>query len=520
MNGNLNALGSLTGTGGGTVILAGHLFTAGGTINAPVRVTDAYGVSPSLTMSGGNTLNVTSGGILTLGGHTVSTARLLVDGNGIVEMLNALDSLQVSQAAIFDGSGQPNELTAGVLVVGDSLIQPGGTPASFAPTGTHKTVFNGPAGGFISIGSIGTSFFQDLEVSPTGGIVQLASNLQVNGTFLRTNSAGDFQMDSLVMIINGDALANGTISATTGGFSLGGLLHNVQGNFPGTVSIVGNRMLTGTTTTGVLDVGAGILTVNGQRLTATTLLTSGTGTLGMTNPLDTVVVSADLGFQGGDETGLLTDGAIRLAGDFLQGPTSMPTAFAPSGNSTLILEGNGVQNVFFGNPGPSASHLQNVVIANTGPAGGVTVDTAFVLGQVAFSPLLTPAQKVIYGNGAISRLILSNLNIDGATFDNLQVQTPADGSVMFTKFDNVIFQNSALDGFTQFQVTAPGGALAPVTLTFNNITFTQLNAGNTGLYIGTASRRTDWGSTWWSAARTWPMDPPSAIRPISNPPME
>lgn len=479
----LTITGALSVVPGGTITKIGngsigmHGTTIGGTFGVDVSVNGPITVAAPLTLTGVNTLFIISGGQVNLGGHTVVTPRFTTQGSGTLMMVNPIDTLNATQLAAFAGGATTGLITAGVIAIGDTLVQFGGTsPASFSASGTNKVLLNGTAG-YLNFSNPGTSNFQDLEVSPTAGTVQLATNLFINGSFLRPVSAGTLQLDSLIVIVQGDAIAPGTITATSGGFALGGLLHNVRGNFPGTTAITGNRMLTGTTTMGTVGVSAGILTVNGQRLTATNLLLTGTGTLGMTNPLDTVVVSAITGFQGGDETGLLTNGAILAGGNFIQGPGGSPAAFNASGNHAVVLNGAAGQQVHFTNPGATASHFQNVVIANPS-AAGVSVDSVFVLGSAAFLPALPQAARVIHGLGAGSRLVLSNFNITQTTFDDLAVSTPIDGSVVLTKFDSVTFAGTtSTDTMLTINNNGSGGPF-----TIRNLIF-QVTPTGQGAYL-------------------------------------
>lgn len=474
INGNIHGAGALVLAGGGTFSGSAENVV----ISAPMTL------SGNTVMAGNLTVNA---GTVNLNGHTLTVSSFNTTGTGTVTMTNVLDSLIVQGNATFGGGSTSGTMTAGVLrVTGDFLQASANSNQSFAASGTHKTVL-GNFGTTAKFESLGGSVFQDLDITTPDGQVTFLSSSAVMGN-LHNLGPGSLELDTTFMVVLGDAISVGgaTVNSASGsgGMTLTGTGRTLAGDFTTVALLIGGSYtLTDTTDADIVSVSGGNLKINGQELTTGDLSIINGGTLTMINPQDSVFVLGDAIFDGGSTAGLLTEGAIVLDGNLFQGPASDPAAYAPSGNHSLILQGSAIQDLFFTNPGPSASHLQNVVVANT--VGGVTVDTVYVLGQAAFAPT---APNIILGSGPGSRLVLSYLDVNGATFDNLQVQTPADGSVTFTQFDNVTFQNAQLDSFTQLQVTAPGGALAPVTLTFNNLTFTPLAAGNTGLYLdGTSS---------------------------------
>jgi hypothetical protein len=274
----------------------------------------------------------------------------------------------------------------------------------------------------------------------------------------------------LVVIILGNADNTGpNFRSTSGGLALQGT-GTIQGDFSGVFPLVsGTYRLAANVTGDTLGITGGDLAVNGHTLDLLSLSVVSTGTLTMTNPNDTVYAGDVATFAGGSTAGRLTNGVLILLGDFDQGPIGSPSAFAPSGNHLTIFGVPIVQNVHFSNPGAAASHFQNVLIANT--AGGVTIDSAFVLGTAAFDPLVPAVSRIIHGTGANSRLVLSDLDVNGATFDNLGVAMPADGSGTLTQFDNVTFQNYATDGMTLLTIVHPGvaGQLNLANLTFNTL---------------------------------------------------
>ncbi len=465
----LTITGALSVVPGGTITKIGngsigmHGTTIGGTFGVDISVNGPITVAAPVTLTGVNTLFIVSGGQINLTGHTVVTPRFTTQGSGTLLMLNPIDTLNATQLAAFAGGDESASMTDGVLVVGDSLIEQGAGVQSFKPNGNHKTLFNGTSG-VISFANPGLSNFRDLEVSPTSGTVSLVTNALVSRDF-RRGAAGIMAFDTLSLDVRGNLFSSASFTTTTGGAVLNGGTGTLQGTFAGlVVTIRGDYSLAGATTTGPLLV-TGSITVNGQRLTAASLTANVGGRLVMQNALDTVVVLGAVVIDGPADA-QLTNGALEVAGNFSQGSTTSPSAFSASGNHTVILNGTGPQVVHFASAGPSASHFQNVVIANPS-AAGVSVDSVFVLGSAAFLPALPRPARIIHGIGGGSRLVLSNFNITQTTFDNLAVSTPADGSVILAKFDSVTFSATPpADTALTVNGTGAGGAFTMRDLIF------------------------------------------------------
>ena len=218
--------------------------------------------------------------------------------------------------------------------------------------------------------------------------------------------------------------------------------------------------------------GGGSLVINGQTLTIAQGLFLSTGaTLTMTNPLDTVKAGGNVRFVGGDETGRLTAGALEVRGNFDQVDSTSALSYAPSGTHTLMLGGAGTQNVTFLSPGRTGSAIQNLVIDNTAAGGGVVFQTAAtLLGNLTFGG---GAATVLHGNAGPSLTII-DLNVNGATFDNLLVR--ADSGTL-TRFDNITFSGYAPTAVPLI-IRNFGGATP---FTMNALTF--LVTPTTGFYL-------------------------------------
>jgi hypothetical protein len=483
LSGNLDAQGTIQGCcqlnlTGPTVTARGTLvdftlFVAAGsvvTLNGDLSVDRVQTLSPQINLAGELVVN----------GHTLGSpnATLNTSGaTGLLTMTNPADQV-IARFATFNGGDETGHLTAGLLDVRQDFVQDTSfSQTSFAASITHTTRIGFGFGGSIRFASAGASAFHNLVIDPSDGTTQLLNNLFVGGSFTGTD-IGTIQVDSFVVNILGSLDVTGpNFTSTTGGLALSGN-GTIQGSVSGIFPIVnGNYQLAGNVIGDTLGIANGDLKVNGHTLDLLSLDVVSTGTLTMTDPNDTVYAGDFANFSGGSTAGRLTNGVLILLGDFIQGTGGTTTAFAPSGNHLTVFGGSGVQNVNFFNPGATASHFQNVLDSNA--VGGVTVDSAFVLGTAAFA---TAVPKVINGLGVNSRLILSELDINGATFDNLQVAMPADGSGTFTQFDNVTFQNYATDGATLLTIVHPGNA-SGLPLFFNNVTFAVPIVNGSSVYV-------------------------------------
>jgi hypothetical protein len=205
--------------------------------------------------------------------------------------------------------------------------------------------------------------------------------------------------------------------------------------------------------------------------------TSGLGTLTMQNPNDSLFVTGPAVFAGASTSGLLTNGAITLGGNFVEAGT-ITTSFAPTG-TTVILAGTASQLVSFSNSGPAGSRFFNVGIANTAAGGGVVLGTdVYVLGQIAILPT---AVRTIHSSG--STLHLANLNISdplGAVFDNALLDFDVALGGTFLALSNVTFQNYATSAKV-LSFTHPGTAAGPINLT--NVRFLTTITPGTGFYV-------------------------------------
>ncbi|MBP6671488.1 MAG: hypothetical protein KA180_18685, partial [Gemmatimonadales bacterium] len=304
VSGSLDNGGSIGTTGTGILVLSG---TGGqllrGAVNADVTLPGSYLLNGRLTIAAPHLLAVS--GTLELGGHTAEAGVLSVNGpSAVLRMVSGADSMIVGDIATFSGASTAGLLTAGVLTVGGDLIQVNTVSnESFQASGSHKTLFNGPANPhaftFLSPGPGANSRFQDVEMAVAGaGYAFLGSN----------------------------ATAAGNVTVTgAGGLDIGGATFTVGGSFT----------------------------------------TSGAGTLTMNSGTDSLLVAGDASFNGGDISGLITGGVIVVGGDFTQGGTAAAPAFTAGGSNVVRLAGGATTVSSVGSN--LTTVFSSLEIATTGP---------------------------------------------------------------------------------------------------------------------------------------------------------
>lgn len=233
---------------------------------------------------------------------------------------------------------------------------------------------------------------------------------------------------------------------------------------------------------GVTIAGLGArLTIGGQTLTTGSLTTHTDGLLVMTNPADFVdVTGSGAFFQGGNETGLLTAGVLRVAGDFTQQQQTTSASFRASGTHRTVLTGSTLQSVRFCCGTGAPSGFQDLDISNS---AGINIQFsgfgAFVYGTLTSLVGTGPAPR-IYMLG--TPMTVGRFQVDKLIVDRGTLTLNEGGVAQAQQFDNVTFVNYQ-NTQTQFAIVAPGGAGAPRTLTFNNLQFQPLTTGNTGRYL-------------------------------------
>ena len=390
-----------------------------------LSATDNLADANVLTIDMNNPTPTTDGGFVqTAGGAVVNWPAAA----GVVTWTGAVST---------DWSVAANWSTNQVPTASDDVLIPSGTPNQAGLTGTAMVHnLDVQTGAILSIGAFNLQVFGDISISG-----QVVGPVGTGGTvFLEGASrtaAGNF--DAFV--------------AVAGSYQLSGNLVIRSAPTPDSLVVVGSLQL------------------NGHTATAGAFGTSANGLLLMNQPLDSLVVAGNVVFQGGNESGLLSDGTILIGGDFFQFGSFSALSFAPSGSHVTVFNGTGTQVIDFQTPGIAQSRFQNLAVANT--AGGVTLATdVTVAGQAVFAPVVP---RIIHGNGPT--VTLDNpgaTNISNLTFDNVLL-TVSGGTI--TSYDNLTFQNYAPTA-TALSILHPG-ATTPFTL--SNMVFAV--TPTTGFYL-------------------------------------
>jgi hypothetical protein len=182
---------------------------------------------------------------------------------------------------------------------------------------------------------------------------------------------------------------------------------------------------------------------------------------------DSLRVSGNASFDGGSQSGLLTNGVIEVGGGFTQASSYHAASYAATGSHVTRLKGSGTQTVVFTDT--VSSHFANLQLATT--------DTIAMTGGLkAVGQLISPAaaRPVVLGGGA--GLTVGGLNVDSLVLDNVLLTSAGDALI---KFDNVTFQNY-VSATTQLTLRHSGIG-SP--FTFNGLRF--LTTPGTGKYLAT-----------------------------------
>jgi hypothetical protein len=248
--------------------------------------------------------------------------------------------------------------------------------------------------------------------------------------------------------------------------------------------------LTGAVTlVGAVSVVGGALNLNGLRLdVARSFATTGTGTVIMQGFGDSLIVGGNALFAGGSTSGLLTNGWLRVTGNFTQtNAGGSATSFAPSGLHKSTLGSGVASTVTFGTPGSGAtgSHFQNLEV--TPATGGLTFAVNSIVDSALIAAVGAGAPKI---SGTGNTLTAKHWQVSGMTVEHLQMVLNEGVSIISTQqFNGVSFQGFPITTTTEtlITVTAAGASLAPRSMTFNGTQFQQ-NFGNfTGVYVRVAS---------------------------------
>jgi hypothetical protein len=283
---------------------------------------------------------------------------------------------------------------------------------------------------------------QDLTVDP-------AATLSLNGFALTATRNVD---------ATGFVLEPGTVVLSGSGTTVQGYLPSLQ--VLGSVTVVNNLTVTvdlDVVGSGSFDLGtSSFVQVNGS------FSTSGTATIQMNNG-SALFVNGSATFDGGSESGKLTDGTLELLGNFSQ---SRDTESFDAGHALFtVLLGTGTQCVNFAYDGLAAgtSHFGGIDVLNAG--GGVSLcSPAFASGALFATPSGQGLFNLISGNG--HTLTTKGIFVDSLTIDNMPLVVDSSATQFIGLFDHVTFRNFSDPAAIQLDVTGTTG-----TYVFNNLQF-------------------------------------------------
>ena len=373
-----------------------------------VQVDNGFAVTGSLTLNGCMVMNSQS---VTVNGQ-FSTA-----GSGVLYMVNATEHILVTGDATFNGGDETNILKDGVLEVqGNFIATNNGNANNFRPTVNHTLLLSGGNNQTLSFALPGgNQWINNFTVNKSGGSVTFATNAVINGNV--TLVAGAVS-GNVTLTLNGNLADSSGTQWQVQNTSIQGStpqLSNITSNvtFTGTTTLVNAFTVNGSVTvTGALDMGGSTLTVNGN------FSTQSLGTLKMTSASDQLIVNGSITFNGGTETGLLTNGILELFGNLTAANNGNPDIFRPSLSHTLLLVGGNNQTLSFALAGNN-EWINHLTISKS---GGIVsfASNALINGNVQLVSGVVNGNVTVTLNGNLADSVgnqwqVQNTNISGAT---------------------------------------------------------------------------------------------------------
>lgn len=239
------------------------------------------------------------------------------------------------------------------------------------------------------------------------------------------------------------------------------------------------RLTASPTLVGSVDVAAGTLWLNNQQMVVSgDFSTTGSGVLVMQEEGAQLFVGGNASFGGGSSSGLLTLGALSVAGNFTQDGTNSPESFQAGPGFTTVLQ-SPTPTVSFTHPGSSGatSRFGDLIWSGNGTLtqqSGISVIGAYG----STSP--TPVTHLGIGGTAGRYLEFRTfVSFGPIVFDNVRLflQQDAAAEPEPVSIANITFQNLP-SAATQLAVTHPGGG---ADVSIDNVTFQQVPA--TGMML-------------------------------------
>jgi hypothetical protein len=375
------------------------------TVISPVTWPNSVAVLGGLSLFsslnvGSNTLSVTD--------DVFSNTALTVPAGGVLTIGGILE---LQSGSTFDVNGTVTAV-GGCFSTGATITGSGTHPCGGPPPGTKTWVGGDPSGpndwlvanNWSPPGVPGAAD----DVVIVGDVVQASPNAEVASLLLGGGAALDLGGSTLT--VTGDLNALGG-SVFNGLVRMGGAGSVLQG-YVDALEVTASRALSGTVTANgnvtvidaELDVGSQVILIGGD-LTITGALAR----LAMTQAGASVLAAGSVVFDGGDHTGLLTNGVLSVGGDFTVTDRS-PTGFVASGNHYLELLANGTSLVSFAVPGQQA--ISQLYVGSSGATTFIT-DAAVSGNAVVAGVWSVPANVTVTIGGQLQLYPGSTLDVNG-----------------------------------------------------------------------------------------------------------
>ncbi len=341
--------------------------------------------------------------------------------------------------------------------VNGSWSEPGNWVGNTVPTATDSVHIPGgtPNSPFVDE----SSEVRTLTLA-AGATLTPGFNLTVRGSVDVAPGAAIESSDGLLRLMNE---TGGTISGALANVQIQGGLFTLDGitSITGSLEISGQEFTPGVPVLGDVSVGNFDLTVSGGLVT---------GPLGRLTMMGTgvVAVANHVNFFGASTAGRLTNGTLRVGGEFFQSDTESPESFSASG--AHLVELTGTNRIVFDTP--LQSNFHNVDFVTPGATRTFHSDVR------ATGLVRLPAANVTlassFGVGAGNAWALQAARVEtfgaGITFSNIAITTTAfqshfGGSVTFADFDPTLIQlditgdaaaNGSMLNATSFLTTPTG----------------------------------------------------------------
>ena len=353
------------------------------------------------------------------------------------------------------------------------IVKPAGSNAW--TNGAGNGDFNAPANWSDGAPTSTTQLFVAEVIT---GKPQLSEDAFAGSVTIQDGAGFDLNSHTLTVAGSVDAGALGITGGTlivdaTSPATLKGMLPTIIIGNPatcggGSYSLFGNVIATSVTLYCTLDVGSKALTTKG----AFSAIGAG-ALLKMTNSQSTLIVNGASIFAGASETGWLTNGTLRVLGDFTQSSTVSPSSFASSGGHGTFIEGTSAKTVSFASPSNSFFQFLTITSSSTVTlATTVTVNGTFFpsntgpLVQSGAGKRIVVAGRVEGGAHAILGGV-DTLLYTGSTFPKYFNSTAGTGPKV-TQLTGSVTLGAA--------VTVPGGLSVAGTLNLNGNTLTVLDS--------------------------------------------